>query len=132
MPAAETMRVVVIRTDGSEEEHVLPAAEYWKWITSLIGAAVVDTVSIYRHKAACERFRMRMPVMVIDDHGYDVEVVQHARAHVVEIENRPVRALKPVNPKATALYHAICRPGTTHEIVGDVAILDDEDVNAGD
>lgn len=29
----------------------------------------------------------------------------------------------PVNAKATALYHSICRPGTTWEIRGDVAII---------
>lgn len=34
---------------------------------------------------------------------------------------------KPRNPKATALYHGICRPGTTHYIAGDVAIVRDED-----
>ena len=30
---------------------------------------------------------------------------------------------KPVNVKATALYHAKCKPGTTHQIHGDVAII---------
>jgi len=30
---------------------------------------------------------------------------------------------KPVNPKATALYHAICRPGTVWAIHGDVVIV---------
>jgi hypothetical protein len=34
---------------------------------------------------------------------------------------------KPVNPKATALYHAICKPGTLHSIHGDVAIVHDGD-----
>lgn len=33
----------------------------------------------------------------------------------------------PVNAKATELYHANCRPGTTHEIRGDVCIVLDED-----
>jgi hypothetical protein len=31
----------------------------------------------------------------------------------------------PVNAKATALYHSICRPGTTWQIFGDVAIVRD-------
>ncbi len=30
---------------------------------------------------------------------------------------------RPVNAKATALYHGVCIPGTTHQIVGDVAIV---------
>ena len=31
----------------------------------------------------------------------------------------------PVNQKGTQLYHAICRPGTTHVIVGDVVVVRD-------
>ena len=34
-------------------------------------------------------------------------------------------AEKPINVKATKLYHGICKPGTTHQIVGDVAIIED-------
>jgi hypothetical protein len=34
---------------------------------------------------------------------------------------------KPVNQKATALYHAVCRPGTLHQIHGDVVIVSDRD-----
>lgn len=34
---------------------------------------------------------------------------------------------KPVNHEATKLYHGVCRPGTTHPICGDVAIVLDED-----
>jgi hypothetical protein len=30
---------------------------------------------------------------------------------------------KPVNPKATALYQAICRPGTIRPIHGDAVIV---------
>lgn len=29
----------------------------------------------------------------------------------------------PLNPAATKIYRAICRPGTTHEIRGDVVIV---------
>jgi hypothetical protein len=35
---------------------------------------------------------------------------------------------KKLNPKATKLYHSVCRPGTAHTIVGDVAILVDADL----
>ena len=34
---------------------------------------------------------------------------------------------KPINRKATALYHSVCRPGTIDTIHGDVAIVNDED-----
>ena len=33
----------------------------------------------------------------------------------------------PDNPEATALYHNICKPGTTHRIRGDVVIGKDTD-----
>lgn len=32
-----------------------------------------------------------------------------------------------INEKATKLYHDVCKPGTTYEIVGDVVILNDSD-----
>lgn len=51
--------------------------------------------------------RSRMIVMMVDDTG----MIDH----------------KPVNPKATALYHSICKPGTAHCIHGDVAIVNDGD-----
>ena len=34
---------------------------------------------------------------------------------------------RPVNAAATKLYHAVCRPGTTAPICGDVAVALDED-----
>lgn len=34
---------------------------------------------------------------------------------------------KKINPKATELYHGVCRPGTTHPICGDVVICWDKD-----
>lgn len=30
---------------------------------------------------------------------------------------------KPVNPKATTLYHAVCRPGNSYSIHGNVVIV---------
>ena len=39
-----------------------------------------------------------------------------------------LRGLK-FNAGATELYHSVCRPGTTHEIVGDVAIYRDLDLD---
>lgn len=34
---------------------------------------------------------------------------------------------KPVNKVATEIYHALCVPGTTHQICGDVAFVNDAD-----
>jgi hypothetical protein len=46
-------------------------------------------------------------VMLVDDQGH-----QHSRED---------------NPDATEIYHSICRPGTTHRILGPVAIVCDAD-----
>lgn len=46
-------------------------------------------------------------IMLVDDQGHQKQL--------------------PVNPEATKLYHGVCRPGTTHQIVGDVVIAVDED-----
>lgn len=107
------MKIHVIRTDGTEEDHVSTEAHYREYIEKTISADCLDSVNIFKNPANRGMFGMRMPVMILDDHGYDVE---------------PIRARKPANAKATALYHSVCIPGTTHEIVGDVAIIDDEDL----
>ena len=62
-----------------------------------IGACGLDTVNLRRHGL----------VMVVDDMGAKRET--------------------PINPAATALYHAVCIPGTTWPVRGDVFICPDED-----
>ncbi len=63
-------------------------------------------------------------MMIVDANGYEIEMVELSPGR---FWNKPVRALRPVNAEATKLYHAVCVPGTTHQIVGDVAIVLDED-----
>lgn len=94
-------------------------------IEQAIGATTTDTVQL-RHLGV-----PRM-VMFVDDGGYETETIDHGmkdtnlgRAHHTEL--RPTKALRPVNVIATAIYHANCVPGTTHQIVGDVFICPDED-----
>lgn len=65
-----------------------------------IGAETLDTVQL-RHLGP------PTIVMVVDDRGHEKR--------------------RPVNAAATALYHANCRPGTTHTIRGDVVIAPDSD-----
>lgn len=86
-------------------------------ICEMIGATTLDTVWL-RHLG-----EPRM-MMVVDDRAYEYVVINHGRGHY---ENKPVRALKPVNEAATALYHANCKPGTKHSILGDVVIVPDSD-----
>lgn len=87
----------VIRANGSEE--LLPRSSMAE-IRRQIGASTLDTVQL-RH--------LGRPaiVMILDDQGHE-------------------RGL-PVNGKATDLYLANCRPGTTHVIRGDVVVAPDSD-----
>lgn len=105
----------IIRCDGSIEE--LPAPLGLRELARLIGADTLDTVNL-RHMGD------PLHVMLVDDHGYETEVVDHGGGH---IELKPVRARKPLNPEATRLYLANCTPDTEHQVVGDVAIVPDED-----
>lgn len=69
-------------------------------VSELIGASTLDSVVLTK----------RGLLMYVDDQGH-------------------ARGLK-VNPVATALYHEICRPGTTFEIVGDVVLVPINEVSA--
>ena len=83
----------VIRTNGTETMH--EGKPTFEEVKRLIGCDCLDTVTVSR-----TRSRMKM---YVDDSGMIDE--------------------KPVNLKATALYHSVCRPGTVHQIHGDVVIV---------
>lgn len=117
------MTITIIRCDGTEESHDVPPGGVVPAVKRLIGAETLDKVNLRDGRT-----------MFVDDAGYEVSEAQRQAgpgdrfpvgATIVSLE--PVRALKPDNPKATALYHAVCLPGTTHRIVGDVAVVRDED-----
>lgn len=109
------MKVHVIRANG-EEEHT--ECFSFTEVHQLIDAAVFDTVNLRDGR-----------VMLVDDLGweYRAEIVEEGKGHR-HIRHVPVQARKPVNEKATKLYHKVCKPGTTHQIVGDVAIVFDREV----
>lgn len=88
----------IIRVDGTET--VLSAPQTFADILKAIGADTIDTVSL-RHLGE------PLHVMIVDDTGM--------------LDN------KPVNEKATELYHANCHPGTTTPIHGDVVVVPDSD-----
>lgn len=101
------MNIHIIRADGTEER---VSAQFGD-VPRLIGAAVLDTVNLRDGRVMC-----------VDDEGYETERVNHGDG---SIELRPTCARKPANAKATMLYHGVCVAGTTHQIVGDVAIVVD-------
>lgn len=105
-------KIYVWRTDGTQEEHDLPSTRLMAACLRLIGAQWVDTVNLRDGR-----------VMLVDDLGYKTREVQTPTG----IRLEPISARKPINAAATILYHELCRPGTTHQIVGDVAIVWDQD-----
>lgn len=105
----------IIRVDGREE--VLDAAKTMPELKKLLGVTTFDSVNL-RHMG------WPLHVMLVDDHGHETKTVDHGDG-CIELVSTGHR--KPVNEKATALYWENCLPGTTHQIVGDVAIVPDED-----
>lgn len=65
-------------------------------------------------------------VMLIDDNGYVTEE-RIVSENPLVVKLVPMAAKKPPNADATQLYWNICRPGTTHQIVGDAAVVWDRD-----
>jgi hypothetical protein len=109
----------IIRTDGTVE--VLAEPVPLRKLAELIGADTLDTV-VLRHMG------YPLHVMLVDDLGYEVEQLGPVMVDgVAHFERRCVRARKPVNAEATRLYHLNCQPGTTHQIVGDVVIVPDDE-----
>ena len=107
------MRIEILRVDGSREEHEAHKSGAIAAVEKLIGAKLLDTVNLRDGR-----------VMFVDDASYETRTVDHGDGRY---ELKPIRALKPVNEQATQMYWAICAPGTTHQILGDVAIVRDAD-----
>src|SRR5882724_10147543 len=107
------MNVLIIRTDGKEETHDLTDSEvnysaFRRELCKLLDADTFDIVILRDGR-----------IMYVDDNGWQIE-------HITKpglTRKVPVRANKPINQKATELYWSICKPGTTHKIVGDVAVV---------
>jgi len=66
---------------------------------------------------------LRAIEMLIACSGLDTVTIDRKRQTVMFIDDTGMLDGKPVNAKATALYHAVCRPGTVHSIHGDVVIV---------
>lgn len=105
----------LIRADGTTID--LPDPVPVKHIDQMIGCTMTDHVTLW-HLGDNP-----VHVMFCDDYGYETVPVEHEWG----VELRCTKARKPVNVEATKLYHANCKPGTTHQIVGDVLVVPDTD-----
>lgn len=110
--------IEILRTSGKHETLSLERGrDLMNEIAKAIGARVLDTVNLRDGR-----------VMLIDDDGYVVHEQRVARPDGgTLVKMVPMAAKKPPNADATQLYWNICKPGTTHKIVGDVAIAWDRD-----
>lgn len=104
------MKFQLIKTDGTELWLDLPARRFFREASTLIGAELFDKVNLRDGRT-----------MWVDDGGWNTETI--TKGNYINIVCTTPR--KPINPKATALYHSVCRPGTTHKIAGDVLITND-------
>ena len=55
--------------------------------------------------------------------GCDTVTIGRRRQTVMFVDDVGMLDGKPVNAKATALYHAVCKPGNPYSIHGDVVIV---------
>jgi len=116
------MHVKIIRTDGTEDARETEPSGLFALLERELGGSPFEYVTLdMTGKEIHER-----EVMAVRDDGYEVAPVTLPNG-TVRLE--AVRALLPDNAKATELYHAVCIPGTTHRIVGDVAIFRDYDLS---
>lgn len=56
-----------------------------------------------------------------------LETINLRDGRVLLVDDQGVQKGLRRNEQATALYHSICRPGTTHPILGDAVLALDED-----
>lgn len=106
------MMFYLVKTDGTIEQRETTQAIALDVIKRAIGADTIDTVNLRDGR-----------VMIVDDNGYETRA-EHTERGVSLV---PVQPLKLFNPSATRLYWSVCKPGTHHRIVGDVAIANDVD-----
>jgi len=106
------MKITVLRCTGAVEVHEVHRNAALSAIARLIEAKWLDSVNLRDGR-----------VMFVDDLGHETV----AKPTATGVSLVAVRPLRPDNPRATEMYHAVCKPGTTHRIVGDVAIVVDAD-----
>lgn len=92
------MKATHIKVNGEEIVMELTEENWIREVDRLIDCSTTDHVILSKKGR-------RSTIMFVDDNGLQKDL--------------------PVNPKATKLYHAVCVPGTTHQIVGDVVVIED-------
>jgi hypothetical protein len=68
---------------------------------------------------------IREIMRLIGCEGLDTVTIDRKQQTVMFVDDTGMLDRKPVNAKATVLYHAVCEPATVHQIHGDVVIVND-------
>lgn len=63
--------------------------------------------------------------VIIGCDGLDTVTIDRRLNTVMFVDDTGMMDRKPVNSKATAIYHSICKPGNPYSIHGHVVIVDD-------
>lgn len=74
-----------------------------------------------------ERPHMKTILADIGAQVADVVILDSRTHQIMLCDDEGILKNRPVNAKATKLYHSVCRPGTTHQIHGDIALVNDLD-----
>ena len=74
-----------------------------------------------------EKPSIRKIYSVIGCDTFDTVTLDKKRKIIMLVDDTGMVDGKPINPKATELYHSRCKPGTPFSIHGDVAIVNDSD-----
>lgn len=111
----------LIRTNGTTQDFASPVPG--RLVAGLIGAGEkgIDFVTL-------KHMGHPLHVMHVDGSGHQTkETTSVGPLGETRITIESIGHNKPVNEEATRLYWLNCRPGTTHQIVGDVFICPDDD-----
>jgi hypothetical protein len=83
---------------------------------------VDGNVTVHKAKATIRGIQQFIGASCLDS-----VILDRVNEQIMMVDDTGMCDGKPVNSKATALYHSICKPGTVHCIHGDVAIVNDGD-----
>lgn len=88
-----------------------------------------STSKIIRVNGAEEQIEGRLRITQIEQliNAQCLDTVNLRDGRVMLVDDNGIAKGLPVNPEATKLYHSVCRPGVTHQICGDVAVVFDSD-----
>jgi hypothetical protein len=75
----------------------------------------------------CEKPTFDLVLEALGADCLDTVLLDRENWQVMAVDDTGLIDGKPINARATELYHAVCKPGTVFPICGDVVLFDDRD-----